>query len=252
MTIDRPSDAQAPQLRRLWKAAFGDADPFLDAFYGAAFSPDRCLCAGSEAQVLGAVYWFDCSYAGQKIAYIYALAVEKACRGRGIGSSLMDRAHALLESRGYQGVLLVPQEAGLVRMYEAMGYRLCTGIREFTCMPGPGAADLRPVDIAEYACLRRKYLPAGGVVQEGENLAFLTTQAKLYAGGDFLVAERREGDALFAMELLGSEAAAPGILRALGCSTGTFRTPGDEKMFAMYRPLTNTPACPTYFGLAFD
>ena len=30
MTIDRPLPQQIPDLRRLWKEAFGDTDDFLD------------------------------------------------------------------------------------------------------------------------------------------------------------------------------------------------------------------------------
>lgn len=253
MIIKQPTEDRRPRLRRLWQDTFGDSDAFLDAFFSAAFRPDRCLCAESEGRVLGAVYWFDCAWAGGKLAYIYALAVEEGCRGRGIGSGLMEQAHALLAGRGYGGVLLVPQEPGLVRMYEAMGYRLCTTIREFTCGSGDEAEQLRSVDRETYARLRRGYLPAGGVIQEGENLDFLQTQVRLFAGDGFLLAARKDGDALFVPELLGRQTAAPGILRALNCKTGTFRAPGRDKPFAMYRPLlAHGHPAPAYFAFAFD
>ena len=118
---------------------------------------------------------------------------------------------------------------------------------------GTGAAPLRPVSVQEYAKLRRRYLPTGAVVQEGENLAFLQTQAAFYAGADFILAARQKSDTLFALELLGDPAAAPGILCALHCRVGSFRTPGEELPFAMFRSLGKT-GCPrpSYFAFAFD
>ena len=99
--------------------------------------------------------------------------------------------------------------------------------------------------------MRRRCLPEGGVVQEGENLAFLSRFAGFYRGEDFLLAASREGNHLFGMEFFGNEALVPGILKALGAETGSFRTPGEEKPFALYAPLEVAPA-PQYFGLAFD
>ena len=57
---------------------------------------------------------------------------------------------------------------------------------------------------------------------------------------------------LWGLELLGNKEAAPGILKALGCMKGRFRTPGKDQPFAMYLPLTETAEKPAYFGLAFD
>lgn len=253
MIIDHPGQDQMPGLRQLWKDTFSDTDAFLDAFFAAAFSPGRCLCAAEGAEVLAAVYWFDCSARDEKIAYLYALAVQSAHRGNGIGSRLMEKVHALLAEQGYQGVLLVPQEAHLQRLYSRRGYRLATTLREFTCSPGPVAAQHRQVDAAAFARLRREYLPDRSVIQEGENLAFLETQVEFYAGDDFLLTARKEADRLFAPELLGNLNAAPGILRTLGCSQGTFRTIGCETPFAMYRPLNAANAeLPAYFAFAFD
>ncbi len=63
-------------------------------------------------------------------------------------------------------------------------------------------AGFRQIGPAEYAALRRQYLPEGGVIQEGENLAFLQTHAKFYAGPDFVLAATDDDGALFGVELL--------------------------------------------------
>jgi hypothetical protein len=117
---------------------------------------------------------------------------------------------------------------------------------------------LRSIEKQEYAALRRKFLPEGGIIQENENIDFLAEQARFFAGEDFLLAISKEEAAskkdvvLRGIELLGDITKAPGILHALGYEKGHFRTPGDQKPFAMYYSLTENGSVPTYFGLAFD
>ena len=252
MKIDRPGPEQLPGLRALWKAAFGDSEEFLDSFFTAAFSPDRCRCVTVGEDVAAALYWFDVSCRGEKMAYIYAVATAPACREQGLCRALMENTHDHLKASGYQGVMLVPEGDALSRMYRGLGYEYCTEIQDFVCAPGGIPAPMHRVDREEYARLRRLYLPAGGVVQEGENLAFLETQVRFYAGLRFLAAVRQEGDTILCPEILGDPGAAPGLLLALGAAGGTFRTPGRGKPFAMFLPLAERAEKPGYFGLAFD
>ena len=231
------------QLRSLWKEAFGDTDAFLDSFFETAFSPDRCRYIAIDGCVAAALYWFDCRCDGAKLAYIYAVATAKMHRGKGLCATLMANTHEHLKAAGYAGSILVPGEKGLFSMYEKMGYAPFGGMDTLTCQAAAPIA-LREISPAEYATLRLQYLPPHGVAQEG--MEFLATYATLYAGSDFILATTEETG----LELLGNTAAAPGILAALGKKEGRFRMSGKQP-FAMYRPLTNTPA-PSYFGIAFD
>ena len=243
MKIDYPAENQLPQLRLLWKEAFSDTDKFLDSFFSTAFSPDRCRCITIEDRVAAALYWFDCRLDGRPLAYLYAVATAKAFRRQGLCSRLMDDARQLLRELGYSGIVLVPGEKSLFSMYEDMGYRTCCSVREFQCRRGDAPVTMQSITAEEYALLRRQYLPSGGVLQENENLQFLASICKLYSGDGFLYAEGGE--------LLGDPRNAPGILAALGKDRGTFRCPGEETPFAMYRSLDG--GCPpVYFGLAFD
>lgn len=251
MRIDYPLQEQLPALRALWKEAFGDNDAYLDLFFDCVFSPDRCRCVTLEGQPAAALYWLDCRCDGRPMAYLYAVATGKKHRGQGLCRALLADTHSLLAELGYAGCILVPGEADLFEMYAGMGYQTATTIREFDCRAGEERAALREIGAEEYARLRRQYLKDGGVVQEGENLSFLAALARFYAGEDFLLCAAAEDGRLFAAELLGSADAAPGILTALGYPDGTFRTPGGEKPFAMYHPLSDAPA-PRYFGFAFD
>lgn len=252
MRIEKPTPGLELQLRRLWKDSFGDSDAFLDCFFSTAYSPERCRCLLADEELAAALYWFDVSCDGNKMAYLYAVATAPSCRGQGFCRALMESTHRHLAELGYHGTILVPDGESLTRMYAGMGYRPCCGIAEFFSAMGSDPVPLHRVDGAEYARLRRQLLPRGGVIQEEENLAFLETQAQFWAGLGFLLAARREEDTLHGLELLGDTTAAPGILSALGTAYGDFRAPGGSKPFAMFLPLTPGTEAPSYFGLAFD
>ena len=247
MTIDRPDFSDIPALKALWKEAFGDPDDFLDAFFANGFLPACSRCCRMENTPVAVLYWFDCECRGEKLAYLYAIATAKNHQGKGLCRTLMDDTHKLLKQLGYAGCVLVPGSESLFRFYEKAGYRTFGTIREFSCAASSTPAPMHQIDSDEYARLRRQYLPAGSVLQEGAVLSFLQTQAKFYAGNDFVFVVT--GDRI--AELLGSTAAAGDILSALQLPSATIRTVGSDKPFAMYYPLTQkTP--PEYFGLALD
>lgn len=244
MVIDHPKTEHIPQLRQLWKEAFGDTDNFLDKFFGIAFAPERCLCATAGCEIAAMAYWFDCG----EYAYIYAVATAQKYRGQGICHTLMAKIHEILTGRGYAGSILVPGEESLRQFYRAMGYENCGGVKEFDCEAG-APLPLRKLETSEYAALRRQFLPQGGVVQAGVSLVFLASWATFYEGENVLAAAVWEDGKLMVLELLGDTGNAPGVAAALGAESGWFRTPGDTP-FAMHKPLNqNTP--PKYFGFCF-
>ena len=252
MKIDHPAPHHMPQQRAIWQEAFGDTDAFLDSFFSTAYAPDRCLCVLDGNRIAAILYWIDCELHGQNLAYIYAVVTDPSYRGRGLCRMLMEAAHALLKTRGYAGAILVPQQEPLRNMYAGMGYRNAGGLSVLSCSAGTEPVPFRSVGPQEFAALRRQYLPENAVIQEGAGLDFLAQQLQFYAGNDFLMAAYSEDGQLHAPEFLGQANAAPGILAALGVSTGTFRLPGTEKLFAMYCPLSTCTICPDYFGFAFD
>ena len=251
MTVDYPAPGQIPQLRALWEKAFGDSGEFLDLFFERAYAPERCRCITLDGKVAAMLFWFETFCEDQRFAYVYAVSTDPDYRNRGLCRMLMDDVREILTREGYDGILLYPASPALSEMYARMGYRRCTAVREFTCGAGAPAA-LRPVSRGEYARLRRKMLPEGGVIQEGAMLDFLGELAEFYAGADWVAAVTPEEDHLHVQELLGSCEAAPGIVGALGKKDGIFRTPGSEKPFAMGCPLSDSCKMPVYFGLPLD
>lgn len=239
------------QLKELWQLAFGDSEEFINLFFDTAYAPERCLYLTEKSQITAALYWLDCEYAGQRQAYVYAVATHPDHRGKGLCRQLMEQAHRVLRQQGYTAALLRPADAGLRRMYGKLGYREASRVSEFDCSAG-SPLPLRKLSAGEYAALRRKYLPEGSALQEGVSMDYLAAYAELYAGEDFLLAGASFDGAFQGMELLGNRGAAPGILAALGQETGRFRCPSDEIPFAMFLPLTEDAAMPKYLGLAFD
>jgi GNAT superfamily N-acetyltransferase len=236
-------------LRRLWKAAFGDDDAFLDKFFSTAYSPHRSRYLTENGRITAALYWLDCHTEAGRFAYLYAVATDPAHRGKGLCKTLLAQTHDHLARLGYAGAILVPGEEGLREMYKKMGYSSFSGMDAIQCEAAAPIA-VKRASPEEYAAARARLLPCGGVVQEAENLAFLGTYAALYTGDHFTLAAVEEDGRLLGLELLGDPSVASGILGTLGIKDGSFRIPGSAP-FAMYRSLDGTPA-PAYFGLAFD
>ena len=157
--------------------------------------------------MVAALYWFDATYENQRFAYVYAVAVKKTHRGKGICTAMMEDTHTHLKLRGYEGILLMPQNDDLRTMYDKLGYSECTRLNRFTCEAGGEAARLHRIDRDEYAALRRQFLPENGALQEDENIAYLEMMAFFYAGEDFLLAAHKNGKQLYCPELLGNATA---------------------------------------------
>ncbi len=255
-----------PQLRKLWKEAFGDTDKFLNYFYETAFDKSRCRVAYvkndtdgiddiNSHKLAAVLYWFDCTVANQHIAYIYAVATAKEFRGNGACHMLLENTHKHLQSLGYSSVVLVPENEALVHLYEGCEYELCTKRSRIECIAKDMEIELREIDKYEFATLRREFLPTNAIIQEQENLDFLSTQARFYTRdgiNSFVLCASIENENLYGIELLGDSSFAPGIVYSLGCKDGTFFTPGKDEPFAMYHALIEDALEPSYLGFAFD
>lgn len=239
-----------PALRRLWREAFGDPDAFLDRFFALGFAPERSLAAFSGEEPVGMLYWFDCRCRGEKLAYLYAVAVAERCRGRGLCRGLMTRAHEILGSAGYAGALLVPGDEGLRRMYGRLGYRDFGSLLRLSVRAGR-PLPLERLTAGEYASRRRALLPDGAAVPEEAGLAFQSALGGLYAfPGGICAVELGDGAVIRELLPMGS-LAAPGILGALGAEAGALCRASGGGPFAMYRSL-GVDEPPDYFVMDFD
>ncbi len=252
MTVDYPQPAQLSGLRILWKEAFGDTDVFLDAFFETGFSPRRCRCVTEDGKVAAALYWFDVACGAQHFAYLYAVATAKSFRGRGLFSALLEDTKRILRSEGFHGILLVPENESLGRMYEKFGFFPCTEVCTLTAAAGVEPAAFREIGPGEFARLRRGMLPPGGVLQEGADLDFLAAQCHFWSGENALAVGQIYDGRLVLQEFLGDETQMPGLLRALDVHVGIARMPGTGEKFAYLLPLRENCLRPGYFALALD
>ena len=247
MRIDAPRPEDVAALRRLWKEAFGDDDLFLDGFFTTAFSPDRCRCVYLGDRLVAALYWFDCSWEEKTLAYIYAVATDKAYRGRKLCSKLMADTHGHLLNSGYVGAALVPAEPWLFDLYGKLGYRpFCALVRKEIAagvMPIP-AKKLTP---KEFGIKRRQLLPQGAILQEGAALDYLAQFTELYEADGCIMSLSREGDTAQFQEFLGDPQMLPGILATLGVKKGIVPFPGGKSTAMYYSP---EPKMPSYLGLS--
>ena len=245
MIIKHPEKENIPGLRSLWRATFGDTDAFLDSFFTSAFAENRCLCALEDSRILAAVYWFDCSWEDRPVAYIYALAADSDLRGQGIGKQLMENAHRVLKEQGYLGVCLVPGEEWLKGYYEKLGYR-SFGFARNDCIEAEGSAWITEIEAEDYRQERNRILK-GAVLHSKQTFDFLERFCGFYAGENFLLCGALEENTLYIQEFLGACRNLPGILTYLGAEKAVYK-----QLQAMYLPLNEETALPSYFGISMN
>lgn len=235
-------------MKALWRQAFGDPDVFIEGFFRTGFSPERCRCLYEEGALAAALYWFDFSCRGKKLAYLYAVATDEAFRGRGLCRRLTEQTHEQLKRLGYAGAILVPARPELFSMYEKLGYRPCCPMdrHEVSAAGNVQAVSISPI---AYAMAREKYLPPdSAIVRNGHD--FLQTYNGFYKSDGCIFCAALEKDTVYFQEFLGDTAKLPGAVAALGGKTGIVRLPGTQP-FAMYCAFTDDPP-PAYFNLPMD
>lgn len=249
MIIDNPGLQHIPALRHIWAQAFGDSEEFLDCFFEAGFSCERCRCVLQGNEPVAAVYLFDCRWQEKKIAYLYALAVEKSHQKKGLSRLLLTDTHARLQQGGYAGAMMEPASESLRRYYESLGYRSFGGRHTLQVLAAENPVRVSKLGVLGYEQTRRQMLPDSGVLQEGAFTALLDTQADFYSGDGFVAAVSETEPVI--LEYLGDESKIPGLLRALHWEQASVRLPGGEPT-AVYMDFSGETALPSYFGLPMD
>lgn len=249
MIIDNPSPRHIPALRRIWQESFGDTDEFLNDFFEAAFAYDRCWCIFQDQEPVAVVYLFDCGWKDHKVAYLYALAVEKSHRRQGLSRLLLSDVHAKLRQAGYVGAIMEPATESLRQYYGRLGYRSFGGRKTEKFIAQDPAVPATELAELAYSLARRKLLPAGGITQEGAFTAMLQKQAVCYGGEGFVAAVSREEP--FVLEFLGDANKIPGFLKGLHLDRATVRLPGDS-VTSVYLDFSGSGELPAYFGLPMD
>lgn len=127
--------AMTPQLIDLWGECFGDPPELVRMFLR---RPDvRCMVQAESGVVQSAAYLIPAQLHafGQRVPvwYEYALATRPALRGQGRMAGLLEGVRRAAAANGLPYTVLVPENAGLARYYERLGYVPFFTVREVTC-----------------------------------------------------------------------------------------------------------------------
>ncbi len=222
----RPEDRTA--LVALWHQVFGDPVSYVEEFFRLLPEIGSGVAAVDNGVPVGAAYMITglelCEAERvRRCGYLYAVAVDPAARGRGLGGALSQAAAELGRARGAELICTLPAEPGLYAWYEKLIGVRCALYREQRLLDSrPGFAP-RPLGAAEYAA-RREALLCGRPHLRLSEAAMRLEEANCRAFGGFLcsvgdgiAAVYVNGDTAEIRELLGAaEAEAAAIGAALG------------------------------------
>ncbi len=225
----RPEDHGA--LVALWHGVFGDPVVCVEEFLRVLPEIGSGVAAFENGRLVGAAYIVTAFHLregekSRRCGYLYAVAVEPAARGRGLGAALSQAAAALGGARGAPLIFTRPAEPGLYAWYErVLGARSVQSFAACEWDSAPGSA-VRPLDPADYG-LRREALLAGRahLVPEPAALRFEAFNLSVYGGGlyavgDGIAAAYVEDGTAEVRELLG---APPEAAASLGAFLGAER-----------------------------
>ncbi len=111
--------------KRLWMAAFGDDEKFVDEFLIRYYDRWQMLTAESEGQLAAMLHLLPFESELGRTTYIYGVATDPAFRHRGLVTRLMQEAVRVIDERGSDAAVLIPtpDQAWLRDFYAEFGFR---------------------------------------------------------------------------------------------------------------------------------
>ncbi len=94
--------------KELWRAAFGDEEPFIDSFLMRYYSRRRALTITCDGKLAAMLHLLPFESELGRTTYIYGVATDTAYRGRGLASQLLRQAMQQIAERGDDAALLIP------------------------------------------------------------------------------------------------------------------------------------------------
>lgn len=117
-----------PQLRALWREAFGDSEAYMDLYFDRRFEPNETYVLREDGEIVSMmtamrVSLWTADAGALHGRYIYAVATHKRCRGKGYSHRLDRFMTESLRKEGCSFTCLVPAEPSLHDFYQMQGYR---------------------------------------------------------------------------------------------------------------------------------
>ena len=253
-----------PTLKKLWFNCLGDGEEITAAFFehlrgmGTGFAAVRCGRIIGMAFVLFAELRSADLKRKDKVAYIYAVAVEEAHRRHGVGAALTQECIRFSRERGAESVCTLPASEKLYEWYEAVGdmkFTLCCEYEEVQASDEP--AEINELEADEYGWRRDDLLT--GKPHVHFLYSFLQFQEALchacggglYACGDGIACGYVDDGVLYVKEAIGDTPGfVPALCRHLGAQKAVVRRSSDdaEPFICSDNPLP----CGTVWNIALD
>lgn len=191
--------ADKAELISLWSGIFGDKEEYISYFLDNLTTFGVGAVAECDGKAVSMAFALTgLSYMGRSMGYIYAVATDESCRGRGLGEKVSRRAAELSKA---EIITTFPAEDGLYGWYEKiLGTDGALHTRTVTVNAGKHG-EIIPVPAEEYNSEREKLLKKVPHVSLTD--AAMGLEAKLcttYGGGLF-----RCGETIMAAYLDGSK-----------------------------------------------
>lgn len=175
---------------RLWQQVFGDDPAFSGPVFDSFAGPGHVFLSEGEGGRLEAILSaVPVTLDGHEGFYLYGLATDPACRGKGLMTGLMEWAESRLAIGGAQFLCLIPASASLFEFYGARGYQKAFGLRQFTRPIRANLwaqADFDSVTAKALLELRRRFCPHSVTLTLNGMVQVLTD---LYSGGLTIVSD---------------------------------------------------------------
>ena len=152
-----------PQIKALWREAFGDPVSAIEVYFQSRHEDKNMLVDVRKDAVAGMLSMLPVTFVSGNQSwparYLYAIATRESLRGQGIGTELLNAAHAYMRNAGEAASVLVPGNQGLFTFYEKRGYKTAFVLDELTVTsenlpPLPPDSGYGECSAKEYARLR--------------------------------------------------------------------------------------------------
>ena len=259
----RAARTELEQLTRLWRTCFHDSEAEVRAFWKRFADKADIFCAREGKKVTAMacalpVQLLDDAGESHTAAYLYAVATDPACRGRGLCKEVLACAERALRAQGCEYAILIPAEAGLFALYGRYGYQTVFFRGRAEIGGAACTGKVEKISAETYFSLRELLLFDSFVSVDPDFLAYQATSDLLLRvetdGQVHCAVCAQDGAELTVKELLPyTPEAAALLLQHFGCERGVCLTPQGALPYGMCKALSDAPlpqGC--YLGLALD
>lgn len=158
------TSGDVPALTELWVRVFGDTEEFVSGFFRMLPDMGSCVLIEKNGRIIAeacVITGFELQLAGggaSECGYIYAVAVDGAFRGRGIGKALVKAAARLARDRGARIVCTLPATAELYGFYSGAAGLVPALSRVSYELPAKPARAVSKLTASEYSLRREDML----------------------------------------------------------------------------------------------